>query len=396
MSHNSPDGPEAAEPVLFAAPDLSDDDVDAVVRVLRSGWITTGGECRALEEALADHLGASEVVAMSSCTAALEAAVAHLDLPPGSRVGVPTWTFVSTALSAVHSGHVPVLLDVEPDTLNLSVDSLEAALDGPDGLDAVIGVHFGGVAFGKQIHELCTEHAVPLIEDAAHALGTSDHRGPITGQGTAGACLSFYATKNLTSAEGGALVTDDPELADFARSYRLHGLSRDAWARYRPGQRSGYDVVTPGIKGNLPDVLAALALSQLDRFEDMQGRRRVLVNHYRDALAGIDGLTCVPGELDPYGADHLMAVLLPEGTDRDLVTDRMTARGVSTSVHFQPLHRFDWFAANAEIGPSGVETATHQAPRELSLPLHPGLTVAQVDRVVAALVEGLEQVRSAA
>jgi UDP-4-amino-4-deoxy-L-arabinose-oxoglutarate aminotransferase len=146
VHHNSSAGPDVAEPVLFAAPDLSEDDVDAVVRVLRSGWITTGNECRALEERLAAHLGASEVVAMSSCTAALETAVAHLDLPPGSRVGVPTWTFVSTALSAVHGGHVPVLLDVEPDTLNLSVESLEAALDGPDGLDAVIGVHFGGVA----------------------------------------------------------------------------------------------------------------------------------------------------------------------------------------------------------------------------------------------------------
>ncbi len=382
--------------MLFAAPDVSDDDVDAVVRVLRSGWITTGSECRALEERLAAHLGASEVVAMSSCTAALEAAVAHLDLPPGSRVGVPTWTFVSTALSAVHAGHVPVLLDVEPDTLNLSVESLEAALDGPDGLDAVIGVHFGGVAFGKEIHELCTEHAVPLIEDAAHALGASDHRGPIAGRGTAGACLSFYATKNLTSAEGGALVTDDAELADFARSYRLHGLSRDAWARYRPGQRSGYDVVTPGIKGNLPDVLAALALSQLDRFDDMQGRRRLLVNRYRDALAGIDGIACVPGELDPFGADHLMALLLPEGADRDIITDHMTEQGVSTSVHFQPLHTFDWFAGHALIGPSGVPTADRLAPRALSLPLHPGLTPEQVDRVVTALAEGLDRARSLA
>ena len=155
-------------------------------------------------------------------------------------------------------------------------------------------MHFGGVAFGKQIHELCTELGVPLIEDAAHALGTTDHRGLVDGRGTAGACLSFYATKNLTSAEGGALVTDDDELADFARSYRLHGLSRDAWARYRPGQRSGYDVVAPGIKGNLPDVLAAIALSQLDRFDEMQGRRRVLVNRYRDALADLDGVTLSP------------------------------------------------------------------------------------------------------
>ena len=168
---------------------------------------------------------------------------------------MPTWTFVSTALSAVHAGHVPVLLDVDPDTLNLSPASLEAALDDRPASTRSSACTSAACAFGKEIHELCTEHGVPLIEDAAHALGTSDHRGPIAGRGTAGACLSFYATKNLTSAEGGALVTDDPDLADFARSFRLHGLSRDAWARYRPGERSGYDVVAPGIKGNLPDVL---------------------------------------------------------------------------------------------------------------------------------------------
>jgi dTDP-4-amino-4,6-dideoxygalactose transaminase len=383
--------------ILFAAPDLSDDDIEAAVRVLRSGWITTGGECLALEQQLAEHLDAAHVVALSSCTAALEAAVAHLDLPPGSRVGVPTWTFVSSALCAVHAGHVPVLLDVEPDALTLSAESLDAALDphADGGLDAVIGVHFGGVAFGKQIHELCAHAGVPLIEDAAHALGAADHRGPINGTGTAGACLSFYATKNLTSAEGGALVTDDPALADFARSYRLHGLSRDAWARYHPGQRSGYDIVSPGIKGNLPDVLAAIARSQLERFDEMQGRRRVLVNRYRDALAGVDDLTVVPAELDPYGADHLMAVLLPEGTDRDAVTEHMTSRGVATSVHFQPLHTFAWFAANAAVGPSGVATADRLAPRQLSLPLHPGLTFDQVDRVVEALAEGLDRARAA-
>ena len=223
--------------VPFAVPDLDADDVAAVARVLESGWLTTGAECLGLEADLGAYLGADHVVAMSSCTAALDTAVAYLDLPPGSRIGVPTWTFVSSALCAVHLGHRPVLLDVDADTLNLSVESLDAALRDPapdGGLDAVVGVHFGGVALSPAIHERCAEAGVPLIEDAAHALGTRDHRGLVAGRGSAGACLSFYATKNLTSAEGGALVTDDADLADFARSYRLHGLSRDAWARYHP------------------------------------------------------------------------------------------------------------------------------------------------------------------
>jgi len=372
--------------VPFAVPDLVTEDIEAVTRVLESGWLTTGAECLGLEDDLATYLGVDHVVAMSSCTAALDTAVAYLGLPPGSRVGVPAWTFVSSALCAVHLGHQPVLLDVDPDTLNLSTTALETALPS---LDAVVGVHFGGVALERSIHDRCAEAGVPLIEDAAHALGTRDHRGRVAGQGTGGACLSFYATKNLTSAEGGALVTDDAELADFARSYRLHGLSRDAWARYKPGTHGAYDLVMPGIKANLPDVLAALARSQFRRFDAMQAARRAIVNRYRQRLADVDGLRFVPSALDENSADHLAPVLLPEGIDRDRVAATLADRGISTSVHFRPLQTFAWFADHAEIGPGGLPVADALAPRALSLPLYPGLSEATVDRVADALVAAL-------
>jgi dTDP-4-amino-4,6-dideoxygalactose transaminase len=238
----------------------------------------------------------------------------------------------------------------------------------------------------------CRDAGVPVIEDAAHALGARDERGMLAGQGTAGACLSFYATKNLTSAEGGALTTDDDELAAFARAYRLHGMSRDAWARYRPGHWAQYDLVGPGIKANLPDLLAALARSQLARFGDMQARRRQLVERYRHNLAGTvaaTGLQLVPGELAQQGADHLVVVALPLGVDRAAVQASLTAEGIATSVHFQPLHRFEWFTANTEVGPSGVPGAESMADRALSLPLSPRLTDDQVDQVCAALTEAL-------
>jgi len=169
--------------LVFSPPDITDDDVDAVVGVLRSGWLTTGEECLRLEEELAGYLGIDHVVSLSSCTAALETAMAYLDLPPGARVGVPTWTFVSSALAPVHSGAVPVLLDVEEDSLNLSVASLDAAL--AEGLDAVVVVHFGGVAASDEIRARCAAFDVPLVEDCAHALGASDDRGPLAGLGTA-------------------------------------------------------------------------------------------------------------------------------------------------------------------------------------------------------------------
>jgi dTDP-4-amino-4,6-dideoxygalactose transaminase len=231
---------------------------------------------------------------------------------------------------------------------------------------------------------------LPVVEDAAHALGATDHRGPIGGPGAGTVAFSFYATKNLTSAEGGALVTSDPDLAAFARSYRLHGMDADAWARYRPGATAGYDVVVPGIKANMPDLLAALARSQLRRFDATQARRRALVDRYRSALKGaVDGLRFVPGEADPGSADHLAVLLLPEGTDRGAVVAALSAEGIGTSVHFRPLHTFTWFAETVPVGPGGLAVCDALETRALSLPLHVGLSDGDVDRVAEVLLGAL-------
>lgn len=376
------------QPIAFAAPDITDDDIDAVTAVLRSGWLTTGDVCAQLESDLAARLEVPDVVAMSSCTAAIEAAYARLDLPPGSRVGVPTWTFVSSALAPHRAGAAPVLLDVDANTLNLSPASLAAALDA--GLEAVVGVHFGGVPLDASVRELCRAAGVPLIEDAAHALGSVDDRGPIAGRGTAGACLSFYATKNLTSAEGGALATDDAELAHFARSYRLHGLSHDSWNRYQPGGRAEYDLEAAGIKGNLPDVLAALARSQLARFDDLQARRRAAVGLYRDALRDLPDVGCIPNSPDPRSSDHLFVIVLPAHVERARVVEVLDEARIKTSVHFRPLHRFAWFREHSTPGPTGVTVAESMADRVLSLPLHPAVGEVEVARVVDALRRALD------
>lgn len=377
------------EPVRFAVASIDDRDVEAVAAVLRSGWLTTGEQCLALEAELAAHVGAPHVVAVSSCTAALEIALAALDLAPGAQVGVSAWTFVSAGLAVLRAGAVPVLLDVDPRTLNVSPAAVEAALD--TGLDALQVTHFGGVPVDESVHAMAADRPrpVPVIEDAAHALGARDHRGPISGEGSVAACYSFYATKNLTSAEGGALATHSDDVARFARAYRLHGLDHDAWARYRPGSRPEYDLVAEGIKANLPDVLAALARSQLARFDELQARRRKTVERYRMHLAGIDGVVPVPPELYDDGADHLMVVLLPEGADRMAVVETLSSAGVASSVHFRPLHHFARFAARAEVGPAGTATADALAPRALSLPLHAELSDHDVDRVCHALAEVL-------
>lgn len=378
---------DARRRVAFARPSIARSDIDAVTRVLESGWITTGDECAALEEELCTYLGARHVVAMSSCTAALETAWAALGLPSGARVGIPTWTFASTALAPARAGARPVLLDVDAETLNLAPDALAAALG--EGLDAVIVVHFGGVPVDARVHELCRQAGIPVVEDAAHALGAVDERGPIGSNPAIGACFSFYATKNLTCAEGGALATDDEEIADFARSYRLHGMSLDAWARYRPGAGSQYDVGVPGIKGNLPDILAAFARSQLARFPELQARRRALVDRYRRGLDAVPGVRIVPAAPRPGSADHLMVVALPDHVDRDAVVVRLADHGVGTSVHFRPLHRLAWFTEHAVVGPGGTPVADDMAGRVLSLPLHAELADDDVDFVCEALAFAL-------
>lgn len=375
----------AMESIGLAVPDVSDDDVAAVERVLRSGWLTTGDECARLEAELGAYLESPHVVSVSSCTAALELAFARLALPPGARVGVPTWTFVASAFPAVHHGAELVLLDSEPATLNVSPEALAAALD--DGLDAVVAVHFGGTPVAPEIHDLCRDRGVPVIEDGAHALGASDHRGRLRGVGSLGIAFSFYATKNLTSGEGGALATEDAEFAEFARAYRLHGLTKRAGIPWNPDVNN--DIVGPGIKANLPDILAALARSQLIRFDALQARRRELVVRYRTNLASLDALTVVPHDLHDGIADHLLVVALPDGARRRTAFDRLADAGITTSLHFRPLHQHEWFQEHARIGPTGTGVSDDLAERVLSLPLHPALLDADVDRVCEVLETSL-------
>lgn len=370
--------------VEFAPPDVDEADVEAVVRVLRSGWLTTGPECALLEAELASYLEAPHVVGVSSCTAALEICLAFLRLPVGATVAVPTWTFASTGISAHHQGLRILLIDVDPDTLNMSAESLACAFETHD-VAAVIPVHIAGVPVDPAIRRLCDQRRIPIVEDAAHALGSVDDRGRVNGSAAAAACFSFYATKNLSSAEGGAIATFDDELARFARVYRLHGLDADAWARYKPGGKATYDLLHPGIKANLPDLLAALGRSQLKKFESMQLARRLLVNRYRQNIELTDRVRAVPAVQVPGSADHLMIVRLDDGVERDLVRKELTEQAIVTSVHFRPLHTYEWFRENALVPATGLCHADAAASQVLSLPLHPGLTLDDVDRVCTVL-----------
>lgn len=380
---------QTRSPIRFAAPDVTEADIEAVVAVLRSGWLTTGAVAQAFEEQLAHATGRRHVLVTSSCTTALECAVAALRLPPASRVAVPAWTFVSTVTVLLRLGLRPVLLDVDATTLNVSAAALSDA-DERGRLSAFLPVHFAGTPVAPAAFEVADRLGLPVVEDCAHALGA---RLP-AGRPSVASCYSFYATKNLTSAEGGALATDDDDVAQFASTYRLHGLSRDAWRRYEPGATPTYDLDQRGIKANLPDLLAALGLSQLRRFAEMQARRRRLVLHYRALLAGVPEVGVVPAQHDPDGADHLLVVLLPAGTGREAVIRRMAADGITVSVHFRPVHRFRAIAPELDTS-GGLPVCEQMWPRVLSLPLHSTLRLEDAERVVESLAGAVrEQVRS--
>jgi UDP-4-amino-4-deoxy-L-arabinose-oxoglutarate aminotransferase len=369
--------------VQFTDVGMTNQDVEAVAEVLRSGWITTGPVNALFEEELAERVGARFVRTVSSCTAALEIALAFLRLPPGTAVAIPTWTFVSTAHAVVRSGGAPVWVDSDPHTLNMCPRSLERALSDCD-IGCVIPVHFAGNPVSAEIRTLCESFGAPMIEDAAHAFGAVDDRGPVGARSWAGTAFSFYATKNLTCGEGGAVATNDPDLADFCSRYRLHGMSSDALGRYRASGPTGYDVTETGIKANLPDILAAIGRSQLARFSSNQRLRRRLSATYRQLLAGTS-VEVVPPEQNPGSADHLFPVILPEGTDRELLISMMRQDGVQPGVHFRPVHTFSLFAGREHMAPGGLQNAEELQHRQLSLPLHPVLDDSAVERVVRSL-----------
>jgi dTDP-4-amino-4,6-dideoxygalactose transaminase len=371
-------------PIAFALPEILDDDVQAVAETLRSGWLTTGKVCEQFEADLAAYLGADHVVAVSSATTAEEICLAFLGQKRGQlRIGVPTWTFASTALAVHRTNHVPVLLDVDSDQLNLSADSLDAAIKHA-GLDAVVGVHFAGTPMEASIRQLCQENGLVLVEDAAHAIGASDDRGLIRGsEPTLAACYSFYATKNLPIGEGGAIATHSEELASFARTFRLHGMSADAMDRYSTPGRHAYDILHPGIKANLPDPAAALGISQLKRFARNQLYRRQLIMRYRRNLMRIGEIRFAPAAVHEGSADHLAVIVVDSQARRDAIIKHLASCNIGSSVHFRPLHTLSWFRGRVSIGPSGVRNADSLDGRVMSLPLHIGMTVADIDAVSA-------------
>jgi dTDP-4-amino-4,6-dideoxygalactose transaminase len=371
--------------LLFSPPTIGQEEIDEVVDTLRSGWLTTGPKTQRFEREFARAVGAPAALALNSCTAGLHTALAALGIGPGVEVITSALTFVSTVNVIEHVGAQPRLVDIEPDTLNLSPDAVEAALTPRTA--AIIAVHFGGhPAELDRLRELAAARGLALIEDAAHALPAT-YRGVPIGAGDNPVAFSFYATKNLTTGEGG-MLTGAPDLIERARVLSLHGMSRDAWHRY---ERSGswfYEVVAAGFKYNMSDLQAGIGLAQLRRLAAFQERRRAVVASYQAAFKDEAALERPIERPHVEHAWHLYVLRLELEQlriDRDRFIAELALRNIGTSVHFIPIHLHPYYRDRYGWTPNAFPEAHRQFRRIISLPLHPGLMASDVDDVIAAV-----------
>ncbi|MEK6441756.1 DegT/DnrJ/EryC1/StrS family aminotransferase [Pseudonocardia sp. T1-2H] len=377
----------------FALPTVEEEDIEEVVGVLRSGWLTSGPEIKAFEQELGAEVTPASALAVSSGTAAMHLALTSLGVTPGRSVITTPLTFCSTAHVIEQSGCRPVFVDVEPGTLNLDPVAVRAALEhGRHDVAAILPVHYGGHPCElDEILGIAAVHGLPVVEDAAHAFGAAFRGTPIgavPGEDEHRAvCFSLYATKNITSGEGGVLTGARP-VVDTARLWSQHGMSRDSWQRYGPRGSWDYEVVVPGFKYNMSDLQAALARTQLRRWRALQERRTAIARRYTELFDGLDEVQ-VP-ECRPHvtHAWHLFPVRLrlPQLTiGRAEFIDELRRLGIGTSVHFIPLHQQPYYRDRYGHGSGDLPVASAEFERLISLPIYPRMSAADVEDVAAAV-----------
>lgn len=375
----------AVESVPFAPPAIGAEEIAEVIATLESGWLSTGPRVRRFEAEFAAYVGAAHAVALNSCTAGLHLALLAAGVGPGDEVITTPLTFCATANVIVHAGATPVFADVDPRTGTLAPAAVEAALS--PRTRAVIPVHYGGMpADVLAIRAITQPQGIVMIEDAAHCI-EGIARGRKVGAIGDFTCFSFYATKNITTGEGGMLTTASAEAAEWIRTASLHGMTRPAWTRHQIGRPARYDVVLPGFKYNMTDLQAAMGLHQLAQIEVNYARRAAIARAYDEAFADLPLGRFAPPPAGSRHAHHLYMVLVDgrAGITRDEAAERLAEAGVSTSVHFHPLHLHSYYRDRFGYSRGAFPVAEQLADTVLSLPLSPALSDAQVDHVISVV-----------
>jgi dTDP-4-amino-4,6-dideoxygalactose transaminase len=374
----------------YALPEIGIEEINAVNECLRSGWITTGPKAKEFEERFARYLGGeAEAVAVNSATAGLHLSLEALGIGPGDEVIVPTLTFTATAEVVRYLGAEPVLVDVEPDTLNISVEAIRSAIT--PRTRAIIPVHYGGLACDMDAIIACARrNGLHVVEDAAHAFPTRYKEKLIGTLASDATVFSFYANKTMTTGEGGMVAVRDAALASRIKTMRIHGINRDVFDRFvstRPGWY--YEVVAPGFKYNLTDIAATLGIEQLRKIDRFLERREYLARRYFDGLSDLALVLPARPRAGDVHAWHLFVVRLTDDAriGRDELIQKLADNGIGTSVHYIPLHRQPYWSERYRLEPHQFPVAEAAFQRMLSLPLYTRMTDDDQRRVINTLRE---------
>lgn len=374
--------------LVFAAPDIHEEEINEVEACLRSGWLGTGPRVAKFEASFAAYQGVepSQVAGVNSCTAALHVSMVAAAIEPGSEVITTPLTFCATVNSILHAGLTPVLADVDPSTHNIDPDAIEAAIT--PRTRAIIPVHFAGRPCNMdRIMAIARKHDLRVIEDCAHAIET-EYRGRKAGTFGDFGCFSFYVTKNVVTGEGGMVVARDAQLVARARMLALHGMSQDAWHRFSDKGYRHYQVVECGFKYNMMDLQASIGIHQLARVDAAWQRRRQIWQQYGTLLADLPIDLPAAIEEDTRHAYHLYTIAVDParaGITRDDFLDAMTARGIGTGVHYLSLPEHPYYQQRLGWRPEQFPHAARIGRQTVSLPISPKLTTGDVERVAAAV-----------
>lgn len=362
-----------------------------VADTLQSGWITTGPRTSQFENAFRARVEAPDALGLNSCTAGLHLGLLALGVQPGDEVLTTPMTFCACANVIEHVGATPRFVDVEPDTLNIDPAAIEAAVT--PRTRAILVVHYAGhPADLDPIQDIAVRRGLAVMEDAAHAL-PARYKGNLIGSGPNPVSFSFYATKNLTTGEGG-MLTGAPDFLARARTLALHGMSRNAWKRYGPSGSWFYEVDEPGFKYNMTDVQAAMGLAQLRKLDRFQQRRRQIAAAYNEAFQSMEAVELPAERPEIEHAWHLYVLRLRQGTlriGRDQFIEELAARNIGTSVHFIPIHLHPYYRLKYGYRPEQFPVAYGNYQRMISLPLYPMLTNDDLNDVIGAVRDVAER-----
>lgn len=379
--------------IAFARPSIGTEEKEAVLEVLDSGILTTGSKVREFETNFASYVGAKHAVALNSCTAAMHLALEAIGLKEGDEVVTTPYTFAATAEVVRYFNARPVFIDIDPATMNIDPQKIideRGKSWHPEKAKAVLPVHFAGLpAEMDSIMEIAARDGLKVVEDAAHALPTK-YKGRMIGSIGDFSCFSFYATKTITTGEGGMVTTDDDRAAERIRIMSLHGISRDAINRYTKDGRWKYEITAPGFKYNLTDIAAALGIVQLKRAEEMRLARARIARLYDEAFGGLEAIALPPGGgPDIVHSRHLYVIRLVSkklSITRDLFIEELKALGIGTSVHFIPLHLHSYYRRQYGFEPEDFPNAYELYSDAVSLPIYPEMRDDEVARVVDGVV----------